>query len=240
MGLPGVVVLERATLTNVDFGRASFDRMAPSGCLFLNCDFRSATLDRRMQPLFKARRRNIFSDCRFDGVDLRAIDPGSSRFERCTFGGANIDGWNAATAEFVDCQFAGRIAHVRFFGKPWGPGAAELEPRRTENEFTGNDFRDTVMEDVAFLMGIDVAKQRWPDSDDYVRLDRIHQRLTRGRSEILKWKDLDARHDALEMFKDLSFLYVQQNEVVARRAEPKTRATPEVQAKVWEALAKAL
>jgi hypothetical protein len=240
MGLPGLVLLQRATLTNVDFGRASFDRMAPSGCLFLTCDFRKAKLDRRMLPIFKAKRRNIFRDCRFDGADMRLIDPGSSRFERCTFDGAELDGWTAATAEFIDCHFAGRVSHVRFYGKPWGPGAAELEPRRTENEFSGNDFRDAELVDVAFLMGIDVAKQRWPEGDEYIRLDRIHQRLTRGRVEILGWKDIDARRDGLEMTRTLSFLYMQQNDVVTRREDPQTSVSPEVQAKVWDALANAL
>ncbi|MGH2377179.1 MAG: pentapeptide repeat-containing protein [Candidatus Limnocylindria bacterium] len=240
MGLPGLVLLQRATLANVDFGRASFDRMAPSGCLFLSCDFRKARLDRRMLPIFKAKRRNIFRECRFDGADMRAIDPGSSRFERCTFDGADMGGWTAATAEFVDCHFAGRLGHVRFYGKPWGPGADLLEPRRTANDFSGNDFRGAELVDVAFLMGIDIGKQRWPEGDEYVRLDRIHQRLTRGRTDILRWKDLEARGQALQMFQSLSFLYMQQNDVVARRDDPETSASPEVQARVWDALTKAL
>lgn len=240
MGLPGLVVLQRATLTNVDFGRASFDRLSPSGCVFLSCDFRKAKLDRRMLPLFKAKRRNVFRDCRFDGADLRAIDPASSRFEGCTFDGADLDGWTASTAEFVDCHFGGRVAHVRFYGKPWGARVGDLEPSRTVNEFHGNDFRDAELIDVVFLMGIDVAKQRWPDGDEYVRLDRLHQRLTRGRTEILRWKDLEARGEALEMFQSLSFLYVQQNEVVARRSDPETTTAPEIQARVWDALSRAL
>lgn len=240
MGLPGLVLMQRATLANVDFGRASFDRMSPSGCLFLTCDFRDAKLDRRMQPLFKARRRNTFRDCRFDGADMRAIDPGTSRFERCSFEGTDIDGWTTATAEFIDCRFSGRLQHVRFYGTPWGAAANELEPKRAQNEFSGNDFRAAELIDVAFLMGIDIAKQRWPESDEYVRLDRIHQRLTRGRSELLTLKNIDERRDALEMIQTLSFLYMRQNEVVARRVDPDGSAAPEVQTKVWDALARAL
>lgn len=240
MGLPGLVLLRRATLTNVDFGRAAFDRMSPSGCFFESCDFRQAKLDRRMQPIFKAKRRNVFRDCRFDGADMRAIDPGSSRFEGCTFDGADLDGWTTTTAEFVDCHFAGRLTHVRFYGRPWGPGASDVDPARATNEFRGNDFRDADMLDVAFLMGIDLAKQRWPESGDYVRLDRIHQRLTRGRAEILRWKDLNARGEALQMFQTLSFVYMQQNDVVARRRDPRASVSTEVQAKVWAALESAL
>lgn len=240
MGLPGLVLLQRATLSNVDFSRAAFDRMSPSGCLFQSCDFRGATLDRRLQPLFRAKRRNTFRDCRFDGADMRAIDPGTSRFERCSFEGTDIDGWTTVTAEFVDCRFSGRLQHVRFYGTPWGASANELDPKRSENEFSGNDFRDADLIDVAFLMGIDIGRQRWPEGNEYVRLDRIHQRLTRGRSELLTLKNIDERRDALEMIQKMSFLYMRQNEVVARRVDPDGSAAPEVQTKVWDALARAL
>lgn len=240
MGFPGLVVLQRATLANVDFARASFDRLAPSGCLFLSCDFRNVKLDRRMHALFKAKRRNIFRDCRFDGADMTQIDPGPSRFEQCSFVGASLNGWSATTAEFVDCRFAGRITHVRFYGKPFGPAADDIEPRRDVNEFAGNDFRDAELLDVAFLMGIDLAKQVWPEGEDYVHLDRIHQRLTRSRAEIIRWKDLDARHQALEMVQKLSFLYRQQNDVVARRSDPEDATAPDIQLRVWDELARAI
>ncbi|HEX9436359.1 MAG TPA: hypothetical protein VGA16_04270 [Candidatus Limnocylindria bacterium] len=238
--LPGLVLLQRATIGDVDFAKATFERVAPSGCTFVRCDFRTATLDRRLQPLFKARQRNVFRECRFDGADLRSIDPGPSRFERCTFDGADLQGWNAVTAEFIECHFSGRVGHVRFYARPWGPTAADIDPPRSVNEFRGNDFREAELVDVAFLMGIDIAKQRWPESDEYIRLDRIHQRLTRGRSEILRWKDLEARGEALQMVQSLSFLYMQQNDVVARRAEPGVVTQPDIQRKVWDALASAL
>jgi hypothetical protein len=238
--LPGLVLLQRATIGDVDFSRATFDRLAPSGCTFVRCDFRTVTLDRRLQPLFKARQRNAFRECRFEGADLRSIDPGASRFERCSFDGADLQGWSAVAAEFVDCRFAGRVAHVRFYARPWGPSATEIDPPRTVNEFRGNDFRDAELVDVAFLMGIDVSKQRWPESDEYVRLDRIHQRLTRGRTEILRWKDLEARGEALQMVHALSFLYMQQNDVVARRVEPGVSAQPDIQRRVWSTLATTL
>lgn len=238
--LAGLVMLQRATISDVDFSRAAFERLATSGCTFVHCDFRRATLDGRLLPLFKARQRNVFRRCRFDSVDLRSVDPRSSRFEGCIFDGADLHGWNATAAEFVDCHFAGRVEHVRFYGRPWGPRASGIDPPRGVNEFRGNDFRDAELHDVVFLMGIDVAKQRWPESDDYVRLDRIHQRLTHGRNEILRWKDLDARGEALQMVQALSFLYMQQGEVVARRVEPATVTSPEIQRRVWNALGKAL
>ena len=238
--LPGTVVLHRVTFSDVDLSRSKFDRLMPSGCTFVRCDLRSVTLDRRLAPLFKARERNTFRECRFDNADLRAIDPSASRFEACVFDGADLRGWNATMAEFVDCHFAGTVERVRFHGVPWGAGAEDILPRRSVNEFRGNDFRDAVLIDVAFVMGVDLAKQRWPDSDNYVRLDRIHQRLTRGHSELLGWKDLGERSEALAMMRELSLLYRQQNDVIARRDDPRRSTTPEVQKKVWATLASVL
>lgn len=239
-GLPGLVLLQHARIAEVDFARAAFDRLAPSGCVFVDCDFRQATLDRRLQPLFTAHERNVFRGCRFDGTDLRHIDPGTSRFDACSFEGANLDRWSAQTSEFVDCRFAGRVAHVRFYGKPWGPAAGALEPKRGVNEFHGNDFSRAELIDVTFVMGIDVNKQRWPECGDYVRLDRIHQRLTRGRTALLALKDLEVRSEALQMVQALGFLYMQQNDVVARRVEPDLATPADVQRRVWDTLAAAL
>jgi hypothetical protein len=231
--------MHRIQVSDVDFARATFDRLSPSGCTFVRCDFRTATIDRRLTPLFKARHQNVFRECRFDGADLRSIDPGPSRFESCVFDGADLRGWNATTAEFVDCHFAGRVERVRFYGRTWGM-TDDLVPARTLNAFRGNDFRGAEFVDVVFLMGIEIDKQRWPNGDDYVRLDRIHQRLTRGHATILRWKELSGRGEALAMMQELSLLYRQQNEVIARRTDPRRATTPEIQEKVWNTLASAL
>lgn len=238
--LSGAVLLHRITVSDVDFARAAFDRLSASGCVLARCDFRQAAFDRRLAPLFEARERNVFRECRFDGIDLRAIDPGGSRFESCAFDGADMTGWTTTRAEFVDCHFAGRVERVRFYGRPWGPGASELRLSRAVNEFHGNDLRDAELVDVAFVMGIDLSKQRWPEGDAYVRLDRIHQRLARGHAEILRWKDLDVRGQALAMLQGLSSLYLQQNDVFARRSEARIATDPGIQDKVWTTLATVL
>ena len=93
---------------------------------------------------------------------------------------------------------------------------------------------------MTFVMGIDVGKQRWPEGKEYVRLDRIHQRLTRGRADILRWKDLERRSEALQMVQALSFLYMQQNDVVSRRVEPGSPTPADIQTVVWETLARVL
>lgn len=239
LGLSGTLVLERSTIAQVDL-TGSMDQLAPSGCVLLECDFSGATLERRIQPVFRARRRNVFRRCRFDGADLRGVDLGGTRFEECTFDGARLDGWITRTAEFVDCRFSGRVAHVRFYGRAWGPTASKIDPPRATNEFRGNDLSGADLVDFACLMGVDVAAQRWPESEEYLRLDRVHMRLTRSRSEILRWKHLAERAEALKMVHGLSALYVQQDEIFARRIDPGSTFSPEIQRRVWETLLRAV
>ena len=228
------------TLREVDFRRATFESFAPVGCIFERCDFRGTIFDRRLQPIFQSRPRSIFRECRFEGADLRRTPPGQSRFESCTFDEAQLDEWSVPTAEFVDCRFAGRVVGVTFHGRPWGRQAESLDPERRVNEFRGNDFTDADLLECAFVRGIALDQQRWPAGDTYVRLDRFQQRLTRGRVEILEWRDLEARGNGLDLVQAASFLYREQNEVIARRVEPRSPIPAAVQERVWSVLEAAL
>jgi hypothetical protein len=236
----GIVALDRATLEDVDFRKVRVERFALRGCTFVRCDFREIRFDRKLQQLLSSPRQSVFRECRFDRADLRSADPSQSRFERCTFDGAVIEKWSAGCAEFVECRFAGPIVRSRFFGRPWGPEAAHLDPPRTVNEFRGNDFRKADLVETVFVMGIDVKGQRWPEREEYVRLDRIHQRLTRARAEILRWKQLEERNAALDLLQAMSVLYVQQNDVIAKRVDPSSSAPPELQRRIWDLLASVL
>lgn len=236
----GLIHLDRVTLRDVDFRKATFDDLAPFGCTFEHCDFRDTIFDRRLLPLFAAKPRSVFRDCRFDGADLRRAPPGQSRFERCSFDGARIDEWTTTAAEFIDCRFSGLLEGVVFHGKPWGREAEGLDPPRTVNEFRGNDFRGADLVECAFIRGIALVAQRWPEDERYVRLDRFQLRLTRGRSEILSWTDLGARGQALDLIQAASFLYREQTDVIARRVEERSPISAEVQRRVWEVLASVL
>jgi uncharacterized protein YjbI with pentapeptide repeats len=232
----GMARFARVTLEDVDFRRASFNHFASDGCLFVNCDFREMRLDRKFQPLFSGKRQSIFRECHFDGADLRKMDPGQARFERCTFDNAVIDGWSTQCAEFVECHFAGPIVRTKFFGRPWGPGAQRLDPPRGLNEFTGNDFASADLRETAFVMGIDIAAQQWPTGPEYIRLDRIHQRITKAHAEIIRWNELDARKDALAMLQAASVLYAQQKDIFLRRDDLRASSSWDVEAKVWAVL----
>lgn len=236
----GVIMLDRATLEGVDFRRASFERFAPTACVFVGCDFRGLTFDTRLQAIFSSRVQSVFRDCRFDGADLRHAGPGQSRFERCTFDGARLEHWTSLAGEFVDCHFAGPIVRSKFHGRPFGAPAGQLSPRRTTNEFQGNDFREAVLVDTAFVHGISFAQQRWPDERDHVHLDRIHVRLERGRAAVIRWKDQEARQGALQLLLDLSERYGEQTEIIRRRVDPQAPVSAAVQLQLWQLLAEPL
>jgi hypothetical protein len=230
-----VVALHRATITAVDFRRARFDQFQLGGCLFDRCDFRGLKLDRRLAPLLSALPRSVFRDCRFDGADLRRAQFGQSRFERCTFDDAHLEESHAEAAEFIGCRFAGPLAGVTFHGAPSGAEAKQLDPPRRRNEFRGNDFRDAELIDVAFVNGIDMDRQRFPEDELHVRVDNFQRRLPKARGEIKQWYERE-RAPALAMLKALQARWVDQDIVVARRWTPRIKAPDRVQARVWELL----
>ena len=233
-------MLSRATVRDADFRRVTFDQFAPEGCTFERCDFSGQALDRRYQPLFSSRKQSVFRDCSFAGADLREVRPGQARFERCAFDNARIDAWESFTAEFIDCTFAGRVVNARFYGRPWGSGAERLDPMRTVNAFSGNDFRKAELVGAIFIHGVDIKRQRWPDGPEYVTLDRIHQRIAKVRVGVLEWRDHQARQEALDMLQSASLLYAHQMVVIGRRVDERWTASPAVQERVWDALTRAI
>ncbi len=233
---PGLIALGGGELAEVDFRRASFEHFHSGGCTFVACDFREMVLDAKFQPLFGTRRQSVFRRCRFEGADLRAIDPGQSRFEECSFEHALLDGWGCGATEFVGCTFAGSLRGVRFYGRPWGAAAQRLDPPRTANAFHGNDFSRSELVDTIFMSGIDIGAQRWPSGAEYVRLDRLHYRITRAHAQLVRWKDLDERKEALALLEALSERYGQQTEILTRRGAERSAARPAVARRVWELL----
>jgi len=230
-----VVALHRVTLTAVDFRQARFDKFSLGGCLFDHCDFRGLKLDRRLAPLFVALPRSVFRDCRFDGADLRHARLGQSRFERCTFDDARLEDSHTDAAEFIGCRFAGPLSDVTFYGAPSSAELKQLDPPRPRNEFHDNDFRDADLLDVAFVYGIDMERQRFPDDELHVRVERFQRRLPKARADIKRWYERE-RAPALVMLAALEARWRDQDIVVTRRWTPRIKAPDRVQARVWELL----
>jgi len=231
-----VVFFESATVRRVNFSGVRFEAFLTRGSTFTECDFsriKSGTYRSDLSSVPPS----VYSDCRFDRADLRAFDPGAARFERCSFRGSKIDGWNTTEAEFVDCTFAGRINQARFWGQPYGVLADRLE--RTINEFRGNDFSGADLWDVSFVKGIDIDAQRWPAGAEYIRLDRMQERLNQVRRQVVHWANPHARQEALIMLQVLQEdVELNQNALFARRATL-SGGLPERE-RVWDMLAASL
>jgi len=229
-------IFESATVRRVDFSGVRFEAFITRDSTFTDCDF-----SRIKSTVYRSHLSSVpqstYSDCRFDKADLRNIEPGAARFERCSFRGSKIDGWNATEAEFIDCTFTGRIKQARFWGQPYGVLADHLE--RTINEFHGNDFSGADLWDVSFVKGIDIDAQRWPAGAEYIRLDRMQERLNQVRREVVHWTDLHARQEALIMLQVLQEdVELNQDALFARRATL-SRGLPEGE-RVWDMLAASL
>lgn len=232
----GRVAFERAICQRVDYRGTSWGLFWASESSFVDCDFRDAHLSalglRSTMGAYEG--RTLFTGCRFDGADLGDIDLGAARFERCRFDGARIDHWFAFTAEFVDCHFAGRIMGSTFSGRPWGPGAEALRPRRSRNEFSGNDFREVDLIDCSFVRNVDLRLQFWPTGNDYVRFDRARDRIARARIDVGEWTskpDREAGRVMLDVYSTAG--YEDQEEIITRRYDLVPTISRAVTDRVW-------
>jgi uncharacterized protein YjbI with pentapeptide repeats len=238
---------EQVTARGVDFSGARFGRRDGAGGLLVNaslfedCDFSRATFHTAQLGW----RRSVYRRCSFDRASLRqilgksplmmAFSLGEARFEECTFVDAKIRGWLAHDAEFVGCRFRGTIDRCRFFGTQLERRWFGLRPPR-RNEYRGNDFREVEFVWSSFECGIPIGEQFWPEGHDYVRLDRVDERIDRARPVVAEWPEAERRE--AEVVLDLLAEEAEgQDEVFARRVEPDMK--PEVAAvneRVWKLL----
>src|ERR1700687_321120 len=100
------------------------------------------------------------------------------------------------------------------------PAAKRLDPRRVRNEFRGNDFRDAELLDVAFIAGVDMHLQRFPEDELHVRIEDFRRHVQKARSEVEQWDERGRdKHVA-----------------VARGWTPRIKASDRLQARVWDLL----
>jgi hypothetical protein len=230
----GEVSFRKAVIEGVDFRGTRWDDFSAAGSLFVDCDFREARFTHAGFGSISG--QTTFRRCRFDAADLRNADPAATRFEDCRFDDAHIEEWRCFLTEVVACRFTGRLVKVIFSGRPWGPGADKLRPRRTVNDFYENDFRTADLIDCAFVNGIDISRQSMPAGEDYVYIDRAPQRIARAKRLISEWPDASARKQALVLLQVYSTSgYEEQAQVFARRDD--LDVVPlEVRDRVWRLL----
>ncbi len=222
---PEGVYFEGAVLSDVDFSGLRIDFFHVRGSTFERCDFSRAVL--RVGSL-SVSPPSVYRDCRFDGADLREVDPGLAQFERCTFDRVKIDGWRCTHNSFIDCHFAGRMRKVDFSGGRsgdptmigWASGPRNgLLASRQPNEFRGNDFRDAIFEDVDFICGIDVDAQILPEDPAYVRLDCRSETIDHVEA-YAKGLAPEEQANALALLPWLRNRYGSQTKIFARRMNP--------------------
>ena len=212
---------EGATVSGADFRGSRFDSFSSLGSTFLSCDFAGAEL--RAGSFGIGPHQSTFVKCLFNRADLRGMrHVGNARFENCNFDHAQIVDWASDAGEFVECLFAGQLRQCRFAGRPWGAYAEtnRLDPRRAVNQFVGNDFRSAELVDCSFIFGIDVSAQLWPESSDYVRLDRLRERVIAVRSSVATWPSDHDREVALAILRAFERPgQAEQSETILRRSD---------------------
>lgn len=229
-----------ASLVEVDFTNTRFHTfVASSGTVFERCNFRAMVAEGGAMGGDDP--QVIYRDCRFERAHLSAVMPGNARFERCTF--QNLSSWKCYAAEFIECGFIGRVNGVNFYGRPWDAGfrrLRRLKPPRAVNEFVGNDFSEAGLIDVSFMYGIDLSRQKLPESDAYIRLDRLHQRMRVVRAVIQRQWQGAQQNEATFMLDglDRDGHDPWQEDLFLRRDEE--LASPSVRDEVWKLLEKAL
>ena len=198
-GQSGVVTqFEDATVRNVEFVPANIIGFVGVRSTFIDCEFTGLPFVDRV-PIFSRVGQSVYRGCVFRSCDLEHAHIGGARFEQCIFDRNVIDEWFSFAGEFIDCTFIGKITTSKFYGRPWGDDGERLAGIRDVNEFVGNDFTRSDLRDVAFVGGIEIDAQRWPDSPEYVRLCRFAERVRRARRELSELSDPKARKEALAM-----------------------------------------
>jgi uncharacterized protein YjbI with pentapeptide repeats len=229
------VSFQSAVVERGDFRETWWDDFWAAGSVFVECDFRGSRFGHAV--LGDVSLQTTSRRCRFDGADLRNTFPGAARFEECQFAGAKIEDWRCFLNEFVACRFAGKLDGVGFSGRPWGPGADKLKPRRTTNEFRGNDFREVDLIQCSFKGGIEISLQLMPESETYIRLDRARERFLKAKDIVSAWTDQEARRLALIMLQVYSSSgFEEQRVIFARRDDLDDTIPRDLSDQVWSLL----
>jgi hypothetical protein len=199
------VSLHGVTAERVDFSGLRLWGFFAYGCHFVECDFS----DLRLEWLPFADGGSIFMCCRFHRAGIGS-GFGDVRLEECDFESADLRDWFSTSADIINCRFAGRVEQVVFFGRdPHDP--------RSHNEFRGNDFRESDLEDVAFRYGIDLDAQQLPEGAEYVRLRSLDERIESVRRQIQDWEKEAERAEAARVLDQMSRVYESEPDVFTKR-----------------------
>jgi hypothetical protein len=193
------IELRDETLEGENLTGLRLKQFTATQCSFRSCRFDGSTIE---QACFGGGTKpSDYTDCSFDGARITAVAPGVARFIRCSFRDCLIQDLFGVAVEFIDCIFSGTIKKAVFWGSI--PEEDRDQVGRRTNEFRGNDFSQARLVDVAFRGGIDLAKQKLPESAGYLYLPNAAAALKRVRENVTRWRDLDLRRRTLALVKAL-------------------------------------
>jgi uncharacterized protein YjbI with pentapeptide repeats len=209
---------ENARLASVNLSGSKPLGFIAEATEFTDCDFSRVSFGGGSLSLGE---QSTYRRCSFRDADLRRVFAGSARFESCDFTFAKLDDWGPESAEFIGCTFAGRLADVRFSGRPIPPESERMTPLRSRNVFEGNDFTNADLRGVRFARGIDLDRQRLPIGRDYLVIEDLQQHIEYTRRAVARWTDDRRREAALRLLQRLSNpdLYGDQRKIFIRPAD---------------------
>ncbi len=194
-------MIEHERLSGADFSGRKYSMLTAVGARFEGCNFEKLRLGNFAYGAGKE--LSEYVDCNFDGLRVDFMGGGYARFVRCTFHNVNLREWYSWSTELIDCTFSGRLRGGIFSGTVREDDRSFV--RRKKNEFRGNDFSEMALEDVAFRNGIDLSLQKLPNDPGYLYLPDADAAIRRARADIITWRDLKLRQEAMAMIRTLEF-----------------------------------
>ncbi|MBQ1049289.1 hypothetical protein KBX50_12560 [Micromonospora sp. C51] len=194
-------VFDHAHIVGVDYAEQGLKGFTAIGSTFTRCSFDGLRL--KGASFGAGMEQTTYVDCTFDNAQISG-SAGFSRFVNCDFRGTRISNLVTDYWELIGCRFTGFIKSITFWGAP-PPGSAnsyasnvrwleregKAEPPgyrdlalRPINVIDRNDFSGASFSDVAFRRGVDLSRQRLPDSSDYLYVPGAEQALLKALEEI--------------------------------------------------------
>jgi hypothetical protein len=196
------LVLKNQTFVGEGFGNRRWSDYSITNCRFERCSFENLKSESGSWGAGKV--MSTYVDCVFDGMKIDSMGSGNVRFERCSFEKVNIRDWWGFSLELVDCTFSGKLTKVIINGTV--PPEKAVYLGRTRNEIRGNDFTRAKFDTVEFRTGVNLSLQQLPTGPEYVFIEDAASATERARARIIRWTDLEARRETLNILKSLEDL----------------------------------
>jgi|688.fasta_scaffold353433_2 hypothetical protein len=188
------LTIKNQSLRKEDFSKKKFKDFCSVNSHFEDCKFENLRLDGFSTGA--GREYSEYINCSFDRSKFKRFRAGRARFINCTFRDTVIHDMFSFEADFINCVFSGKMKGVVI------NGSVDKEKRsilgREKNEIYGNDLSGVEMNDVGFRTGVDLNRQKLPDTDDYLYLQNPSIILNQAKKMIVdEWPDSEMKEWAL-------------------------------------------